>query len=486
MKNENQFQWNLLFSFLMIWILSYAFLAFLNYYFHLKQANSFVLSNRNAILRNNFFEVGNSALSFQKDSFEEIYFQKDDRVVFGENQKIHSYWNILFKSISIKVFQDIENKVFVGVLYFQYNDTISLLLSLVFSCVIFSLFAWLSFREKKLHELALMKENELINQRNLIRLSRQVAHDIRSPLMVLDSAIKNEQLENRSHFIQKSLANIYSIAERLLKKESKVDHWGEMILVKKFLQEFVISKEVESQKKFITLKFDEESHTDFDRLLIFTNRVNLERMFSNLINNSLQACNDTEVTIILKHNLDSLEIIIRDNGPGFPDELMKSFGKTEKTTKKEGYGIGIFSAIEFVKSWKGNIDFSNQSGAIVKLRFQTMNHWQFFFIDDDELNRMIWDSEFKKLKINYQTFPGVSEDFCKKLVLSPSVVYLDSYLQDQLRGEDFIDLILSHRPQEEIKIIMASGNDKEHFLNNSHPSLKYISGVCSKKPDWLI
>ena len=93
-----------------------------------------------------------------------------------------------------------------------------------------------------------------------------------------------------------------------------------------------------------------------ENLIINGDENQLTRVFTNLINNSIQAIsNSGEIEIILnvKGNLISIEFM--DNGSGIPEELQAHIFEPQFTTKSNGKGLGLAMVNQIVSNHRGQI-----------------------------------------------------------------------------------------------------------------------------------
>jgi len=99
----------------------------------------------------------------------------------------------------------------------------------------------------------------------------------------------------------------------------------------------------------------------------------LEQVFSNLINNALQAMSETgSGTLALKvqplqveEGVESVEVSVADNGPGIPKEFQERIFQPFYTTKRDGTGLGLSLSQRIITAHKGNIQFSSFPGGTI-------------------------------------------------------------------------------------------------------------------------
>jgi len=94
----------------------------------------------------------------------------------------------------------------------------------------------------------------------------------------------------------------------------------------------------------------------------------LDRILSNLINNSIEASKPNEIIrISAKQEGDFISISIADKGRGIPEEVIPqlgqfgfSYGKSDHN--KAGMGLGLYHAMKTLKSWTGDLKIRSQIG----------------------------------------------------------------------------------------------------------------------------
>ncbi len=93
---------------------------------------------------------------------------------------------------------------------------------------------------------------------------------------------------------------------------------------------------------------------------IIGDRKQLARVFTNLLNNAIQAISATEkgrirIGIQLKKNQYIIEI--EDNGNGIPDELFDRIFQPNFTTKSGGAGLGLAIVRGIIRNMEGDVNF---------------------------------------------------------------------------------------------------------------------------------
>jgi signal transduction histidine kinase len=98
----------------------------------------------------------------------------------------------------------------------------------------------------------------------------------------------------------------------------------------------------------------------------------LEQVFSNLLNNAMQAMSENGGVITVKLRLLEgstgrrvVEVSVSDTGPGIPPEILDRIFQPFYTTKAGGTGIGLAITKRIITAHKGNIQVRSIPGATV-------------------------------------------------------------------------------------------------------------------------
>ncbi len=98
----------------------------------------------------------------------------------------------------------------------------------------------------------------------------------------------------------------------------------------------------------------------------------LDRVFSNLINNAVDAMTDTGGTLAVKGEMDNsipghsyVVIHVSDTGPGIPEDVKSDIFNPFVTTREKGTGLGLAISKEIINSHKGSISVDSFTGGTV-------------------------------------------------------------------------------------------------------------------------
>ena len=97
-----------------------------------------------------------------------------------------------------------------------------------------------------------------------------------------------------------------------------------------------------------------------EKILVFADKTQLNRLFTNLLQNALEACHDQEICVIsLSEELQEDRILLRisDNGEGIPEQMRTKIFIPNFTTKSSGTGLGLAMSKTIVEQARGRIWF---------------------------------------------------------------------------------------------------------------------------------
>ena len=231
----------------------------------------------------------------------------------------------------------------------------------------------------KIQEL-MAKENELVS---LGAQSAAAAHSLGTPLSTILLTAKELQKEfGENSKIKKDLDLLLSQSNRcreILKKLSMKPKIDDSFLesnldLNDYLREIIRSYEEISNKKFIL------NSQEFKNKLKISKSSEIIYGLRNFIGNANKFSKD-KIEIFLKSNNDFTEILIKDDGPGFPKDLIEKHrlgepyirSANQENISKYGLGLGTFIGKTLLEKNFANIIFQNsktKSGAEVLINWK--------------------------------------------------------------------------------------------------------------------
>lgn len=309
----------------------------------------------------------------------------------------------------------------------------------------------------------LMAEKKLVAYKAEIEVAQkvkamalQVSHDIRSPLSALKMGVsdfKEGGQEEGMEIINHAIHRINDIANDLLnysksQKNIEASLASSQITIVPFVEAIILEKKTQF-KKNQKLKISSQINLTSNVIIVFSEK-ELGRILSNLINNALEALDDTgEVIISCDKKDDQVVISIKDNGKGIPPSLLERIGEEGfsygKKSSESGSGLGLFHAKKILQELGGELQISSKEkeGTIVEIFIPTYTNsdiYDYVCIDDDKIQRMVWERRAKKTGVRLLIL-GSCEEFDKNkshIDKDKTKIYLDSDLgENKMRGEDF-------------------------------------------------
>ena len=198
----------------------------------------------------------------------------------------------------------------------------------------------------------------------------QMAHDIRSPLAVLNiiSADVVGTSGDTSSMMKEALLRINNIADDLLRgNRSYKAVRGERIsqeVMKDLINKIIAEKQLQFPQASIKLIVANNAIHAIAEVDV----VKFMRMMSNLVNNAVESTDGhgvVEITTSVVSN--EISICITDNGCGIPAELLSVIFKQGTTTKTNGFGLGLSHAKDVMNAAAGSIDVESTPGRGTKV-----------------------------------------------------------------------------------------------------------------------
>lgn len=355
-----------------------------------------------------------------------------------------------------------------------------------------------------------LQNQALASAHKLGDLAAQVAHDIRSPLSALNllTSSLNGVDEEKRIIIRSALNRINDIANHLIQRGKDLrqsdsqlkNQFGDTEAIEPIAHPTLLAPIVDSivsekrtqfrEKKSIEIQVDlGHSYGLFSKV----NSVELQRAISNLINNAVEAMpkENGKITVTIQELGGLAAILIRDNGNGIPERILKQLGQKGVTTGKgnslSGSGLGVYHAKKTVEDVGGKMSVESQVGVgtVVSLELEKIKPPTWFVehlelspnstivtVDDDLSIHQLWkDRLFPLLEnLNIQLFSFTSANEFKAWVKnsdnnekrnSPSYLVDFEFINQDTNGLDLIEEL--HIASE--SILVTSRFDEVGIIN---------------------
>jgi signal transduction histidine kinase len=199
----------------------------------------------------------------------------------------------------------------------------------------------------------------------MLEVSRMVAHDLRNPL----SGIKNANyvlkknyrpvLDSRGNLMLDTIDDCVDYSDKIVKdlleyaSKIKMDKVMASVrgLINRSLEAFVISENVEIRNEVS------------EEVLAVVDPLKMQRVFTNLISNALDAMPNGGV-IVISSRREGKGIVVEfsDNGQGMSEETLKKLGLPFFTTKAKGMGIGLPIVKRVIDAHGGRLEVKSVIG----------------------------------------------------------------------------------------------------------------------------
>ena len=202
-------------------------------------------------------------------------------------------------------------------------------------------------------------------------MARQVAHEIKNPLTPMKLSIQYLQkaIANNSVNVKELTANV---AKTLVEQ---IDHLSK--IAADFSQFANIGNpknevfDLHDMLYSLTSLYETTENLLFkwvpvhQRIMVYADKTQLNRLFTNLLQNALEACvgQDKRVISVSEELIgDNIVVKVSDNGEGIPETMKSKIFMPNFTTKSSGTGLGLAMSKTIVEQAKGKIWFETKEG----------------------------------------------------------------------------------------------------------------------------
>jgi two-component system nitrogen regulation sensor histidine kinase NtrY len=204
------------------------------------------------------------------------------------------------------------------------------------------------------------------------QMARQVAHEIKNPLTPMKLSIQ---------YLQKAIDNNQTDVKKLTTSVAKtlveqIDHLSK--IASDFSQFANIGNpksevfDLHEMLQSLASLYNTGGNLDFKwtpidhRVLLFADRTQLNRLFTNLLQNAVEACANRDHRIIRMNeqlNGEYITVSVTDNGEGIPEQTQSRIFTPNFTTKTSGTGLGLAMSKGIFEQAVGEIWFVTKVGA---------------------------------------------------------------------------------------------------------------------------
>ncbi len=337
----------------------------------------------------------------QEESLSSLRYLSIYSVVRDDEGKVYAYLNIPYFFSQIDINQEISNFL---VTIINLNAFIFLIAGVIALFITNKITRSFSIIGDKMKQIRLGKTNEeivwnrndeigeLVKQYNIMvhqleqsaealakseregawrEMARQVAHEIKNPLTPMKLSI--QYLQKAINTNQPNVKELTSSVANTLVEQ--IDHLSKIAadfsqfanIGNRHIETFDLHNVLDNLKELYSS--DPKVKLEWKKmqkpLFIRTDRTHMNRLFTNLLTNAIDACvvsGDCKIEIIEKRKNNNALIEIRDNGEGIPEEMQEKIFTPNFTTKSSGTGLGLAMCKSIVEQAGGDIWFETVHG----------------------------------------------------------------------------------------------------------------------------
>ncbi|MCB2218159.1 sensor histidine kinase [Desulfofustis glycolicus] len=250
-----------------------------------------------------------------------------------------------------------------------------LVLSMIIVCTLSMIITDLIHRADDM-QFAMLKEAEHTDKLASIgRLAAGVGHEINNPLAIIGqkTGLIEDLLSMTGPFdhkdtiasglkvINQSVDRCKAITHRLLGFARRTDVVAEELQINEVIKEVLMF--LDSSLLYSRIKLD----LQLDEYLppVISDRMQLQQVFLNIINNAIDAIGKDGLISIMTHTIaGDIRVVIQDNGPGIDEAILPHIFEPFYTTKETGKGTGLGLSITYglIKRLGGDITVRTHIG----------------------------------------------------------------------------------------------------------------------------
>lgn len=204
------------------------------------------------------------------------------------------------------------------------------------------------------------------------QLAAGIAHEIRNPLTSIKGFLQLLQagIDRKEEY--------YKIMIEEIEKMEKIT--SELLFISKPLTDLKRSESLDEMLDDTVSLLQTQAKLKGIQILveqpiidsIYCDRSQVKQVLLNIVKNAIEAMEKPgKITISVQTSNDCVHILISDEGPGIPDEILYKLGEPFFTTKKNGTGLGIMICKNIMEEHHGLLEIykNKDKGSTFKLSF---------------------------------------------------------------------------------------------------------------------
>jgi len=215
------------------------------------------------------------------------------------------------------------------------------------------------------------REKELIQSKKLAAigtLASGVAHELNNPLNNIYTTAQRlmKKSGDESEFIRKGLDDIFGQTMRVKSIVGDLLEFArgrEPHLIPVELRGMItgVYKNLSASLDTSRIRFSLKAHPE--EIVVYADPEQIERVFLNLFTNAIEAISEEGKLIIsAEEEAHSVRIIVSDTGRGMPKEMTEKIFEPFFTTKDKGTGLGLAIVFNIIQKHNGDIMVESEEG----------------------------------------------------------------------------------------------------------------------------
>lgn len=258
----------------------------------------------------------------------------------------------------------------------------------------------LSTQRDILKEEVKQKTEELLKSERLSaigQLAARIAHDLRNPLAIIQNSSKLLKLRLDGKLDIKSQQQLERIDRAIFRMSHQLEDVMDFVKMPQLKKrDYSLSLIIQDVVDRVTIPSNITIHPPQKDHLVYCDPEKMEIVFVNLFVNSIQAIGDKkgDINISIDDDAldkDSVEIRIKDNGCGIPNEIVSKIFDPLFTTKQVGTGLGLSSCKNIIDQHGGIISATDHlgEGATFSIKIPKKSEWGSLPKEESEKKKLV-------------------------------------------------------------------------------------------------
>lgn len=208
------------------------------------------------------------------------------------------------------------------------------------------------------------------------QLAAGIAHEIRNPLTAIKGFLQlmKPSVQNNGQYFEIVFSELNRIelilSELLMLAKPQQYAINNSLNMNQLIREVTALLDTQANLNGIIIN---PTYSTEENATIKGDANHLKQVFINLIKNSIESMPvGGRIDVSIQAEKEFIEVVIRDEGEGIPDDILKRIGEPFLTTKEKGTGLGLMISYKIIEDHKGTIHVNSKIGigTIFTIRFK--------------------------------------------------------------------------------------------------------------------